>query len=167
MTVIALLLALTLTPHEQAAMHQLMTTRTFEYPHIGAAGTASNGFLALRVLAKSKNADAAFKELVAHAALAGQLYGLMGVSRTDPAFFRTVIEHYKELNEPVSVENGCMIMSEQVAIIVHDHRAVRLPAGTTLTQWLAANPKTPAFVDIAGGGLTSLFLDAPEPDETP
>src|SRR5438046_1771652 len=86
MLVLAMLLALALAPRETAAMHHLMTTRTFEYPRIGEAGIRSEGYLALRVLARSKNADAAFKELVAHAASAGQLYGLMGVSRTDPVF---------------------------------------------------------------------------------
>ncbi len=158
-----LLLALTFTPAEQVAMHHLMTTRTFEYPHVGYAGIESDGYLSLRVLARSKSADAAFKELVAHAAPAGQLYGLMGVSRTDPAFFRAVLEHYKNLDQATSVANGCEIMSEQLSTIVYDPRAVRLPPGTTLPDWLAANPKQPAFVDIAGGGLTSLFLDSPKP----
>lgn len=162
--VIALLLALTLTPRETAAMHHLLTTRTFEYPHIGEAGIRSEGYLALRVLARSKNADAAFKELVAHASPAGQLYGLIGVSRTDPAFFRANLERYKKQSAvTTSVLNGCEMMSEQITTIVYDARAMQLPPGMTVNRWLTENPKKPSRIDIAGGGLVSLFLDPEEP----
>jgi hypothetical protein len=163
MTVIAVLLALTLTPRETTVMRHLMTTRTFEYPHVGITGTRSEGYLALRVLARSKNADAAFKELVAHAAPAGQLYGLMGVSRTDPAFFRAQLERYRKLSSVTSVANGCEIMSEQLASIAYYESALQLPPGMTLNRWLTENPRKPSRIDIAGGGLTSLFLDAEEP----
>jgi len=163
MPVLAMLLALTLTPREMAAMQHLMTTRTFEYPHIGEAGIRSEGYLALRVLARSKSADRAFKELVAHAASAGQLYGLMGVSRTDPAFFRAAIERYRKRADSTSVMNGCEIMSEQVSSIVYYDNALQLPPGMTLIRWLTENPRKPSRIDIAGGGLVSLFLDPEQP----
>ena len=163
MVTIVMLLALTLTPREAIVMRHLMTTRSFEYPHTGEAGIHSKGYLALRVLARSKDADAAFKELVAHAAPAGQLYGLIGVSRTDPAFFRAQLERFRKLHESTGVVNGCEVTNEQVANIVAQPRAVQLPAGTTLNAWLTAHPDEPSFIDIAGGGLTSLFLDPEEP----
>lgn len=160
--IVVALATLVLTPREQVAMHHLMTTRTFEYPHVG-EGMRSNSYLALRVLARSKSADEAFKTLVAHAAPAGQLYGLMGVSRTDPEFFRAALAGYRKRSDSMSVANGCDITSEQLASIVYDPRALQLPSGTTLARWLTENPNKPSFIDIAGGGLTSLFLDPEEP----
>jgi hypothetical protein len=101
--------------------------------------------------------------LVAHAAPAGQLYGLIGVSRTDPAFFRAAIERYRKRTDSTSVFNGCLIMSEQISSIVYYENALQLPPDMTLTRWLTENPRKPSRIDIAGGGLVSLFLDPEEP----
>src|SRR5262245_29729987 len=78
----AMLLALSFTPRQQEALHYLMTAASFESPHIGEGGTRSGGYLAMRVVARAAGADAAFKDLVAHGTLAGQVYGLIGVQRT-------------------------------------------------------------------------------------
>ena len=156
---IVMFLALPFTPRQQEALHYLMTAKSFESRHIGEGGTRSGGYLAMRMIARSAGADAAFKDLVAHGTIAGQLYGLIGVRRTDPAFFRANIERYKRRNDSVSTIEGCIISDNPVANVVYDPRAVRLSPGMTLDEWSRRRGNPTLFVDIAGGGYSSVYLD--------
>jgi hypothetical protein len=157
---IAIFLALSFTPRQQEALHYLMTATSFESRYITEGGTRSGGYLAMRVIAHSDGADAAFKELVAHGTIAGQLYGLIGVRRTDPAFFRANIERYKNSRERVRTFEGCIIGDERVAKVVHDPKAIRLPPGTTFEAWARKHRgDETVFLDIAGGSYSCVYLD--------
>ncbi len=153
-------LALSFTPRQQEALHYLMTAASFESRYITEGGTRSGGYLAMRIIGRAPGADAAFKDLVAHGTIAGQLYGLVGVRRTDPAFFRANIQRYKESDAWVQTINGCIISRERVSNVVYDPKAIRLPPGTTLEQWgrTQRGDKT-FFIDIAGGSYSSVYLD--------
>jgi hypothetical protein len=165
MLALFLMLSLTLTQRQQEAFDYLMHALRVQEPRVGEGGTRSAGFLAMRVLSKSAIADAAFKELVAHGTPAGQLYGLIGVRRTDPAFFRTSTQRVVRSGS-VDVVAGCLTWSESIARFISDPTAIQLPAGTSLNAWLVAHPKNSQPLDIAGGGYSSLFLDTERDDKT-
>jgi len=95
-----------LTPRQAEALHYLMTAKRFEMPHIGFGAIHSGGFLAMRLIARSPHADLAFKELVSRGTLAGQLYGLIGVQRTDPAFFRANQGRYARRTDSIEIASG-------------------------------------------------------------
>jgi hypothetical protein len=131
------------TAQETAALDYLRTAGMLEEPHIGYGAVDSRGWIAMRVLARSLNADAAFKDLLARGTLAGQIYGLIGVRRTDPAFYRLAARRYADSDAEVLVLGGCVPRSDRVAKLVHD-------AGT---------------IDIDGGGYSSMMLDPTSPAE--
>jgi hypothetical protein len=154
-------LAISLTPRQSEALHYLMTTEYLEGPYIGIGGTRSGGYLAMRVLSRSTDADAAYKSLVLHGTVAGQLYGLLGVRRTDPLFFRANAWRCAHRTGEIDFIQGCVMRAEPIAKIVVDPEAVQLPRGMSAEEWFRTRYKRgePLYFDIAGGGYTSMFLD--------
>jgi len=153
--------SLSLSPRQEEAFHYLMTTERFEMPHLGIAGVHSGGFLAMRLLSRAPDADLAFKELVMRGTPAGQLYGLTGVRRTDPYFFRTNRWRCARRTDSLPFSDGCVTSDQPIGTIVSDPEAVRLPNGVSLNTWFRTNHDAKS-IDISGGGFSSLFLD-PEP----
>lgn len=156
---VLMFLAVSLTPRQQEALHYLMTAGELESTSIGDAGSRSGGYVAMQILQRSGNADAAFKELIAHGTIAGQLYGLIGVRRTDPAFFRANIGRYAKRTDSVRTVNGCLIGSDKIATIVSAPNAIQLPQGTTLQAWFRDHPGQSSLMDIEGGSYSSMYLD--------
>jgi len=130
-------LAMSLTPRQREAFHYLMTAEYLAGPHVGIGGTHSGGYLAMRVLSRSSDADAAFKSLVLHGTVAGQLYGLIGVRRTDPLFFRANAWRCAKRTGEIDFIQGCVMDHEPIAKIVSD----------------------PNAIDIAGGAYSRMYLD--------
>lgn len=156
--------AVQLTPRQNEALAYLMTTQLFEMPHIGFGGAHSGGYLAMRILQRAADRDTAFKELVRHGSAAGQLYGLIGVWRTDPLFFSANRSRCERRAESIGFLNGCMLEQAPIETIVADPHAVHLQSGMTLARWVSSRPPSGRELplDVAGGGYSSLFLD-PEP----
>lgn len=154
-------LAMSLTPRQREAFHYLMTAPYLAGPHVGIGGTRSGGYLAMRVLSRSTDADAAFKSLVLHGTVAGQLYGLAGVRRTDPLFFRANAWRCARRRDTIDFIQGCVMQAEPVAKIVSDPTAVQLPRGMSVEDWFRTRWKRdrPLVFDIAGGGYSSMYLD--------
>jgi hypothetical protein len=154
-------LAMSLTPRQREAFHYLMTAGYLQGTHIGIGGSRSGGYLAMRVLSRSSDADAAFKSLVLHGTVAGQLYGLAGVRRTDPLFFRANAWRCARRRDTIDFIQGCVMQAEPIATIVSDPRAVQLPRGMSAEEWFRTHWKRgqPLYFDIAGGGYSSMFLD--------
>jgi hypothetical protein len=153
---------LALSPRLAAALRYLMHAEELQWPHIGIAGADSEGYLAMRELWRSPNADAAFKELVLRGSTAGQLYGLIGVRRTDPLFYNCNSWRCSTRRGHVEVFGGCVINHESIASIVSAPDGVRLPRGMTLEQWFRSKRKleAPLVVDIEGGGYSSIYFDS-------
>jgi hypothetical protein len=106
-----------LTSREREAFEHLRKIEQVQMPYVGFASAYSGGYLAMRILGRSRSADTAFKALIEKGTLAGQLYGLAGVQRTDPAYYRRVAPKYTSMTEPVLVFAGCVIAPEPVRSI--------------------------------------------------
>lgn len=129
---------LRLTPREREAFEYLRTAERLETPSFGIAGLPSYGFVALRILSRSRDADAAYKELIHSGTMPGQLYGLIGVYRSDPLFFATAVRPYVDRPGEILVSEGCVIGKQDIAPIVR---------------------RRDGQLDIAGGGYTEWFLE--------
>jgi len=151
------------TPREHEAFEFLRTATTFESPHVGFAGVYSRGYLALRIVNRSVAADALFKRLIAEGSPAGQLYGLVGVYRTDPEYFRTVAPEFAAKRDSVSTMVGCIMGGEQVSEIVSADHALVVRPGETLAD--AAKRQPHAITDISHGGYTVWYLQ-PDSNES-
>jgi hypothetical protein len=152
---------LLLSPRQDEAFHYLMSTERFEMPHLGIIGVHSGGFLAMRILSRAPEADLGFKELVTRGTPAGQLYGLIGVRRTDPYFFRMNSWRCARRTDSLRVADGCVTSDKPIGPIVSDPEALHLPNGVSLSTWFRTHRDVKS-IDISGGGFSSLFLD-PEP----
>ena len=113
----------------------------------------------MRLLSRAPDADLAFKELVMRGTAAGQLYGLTGVRRTDPYFFRTNRWRCARRTDSLPFSDGCVTSDEPIGTIVTDPEGLRLPNGVSLRTW-SRNHHDMKSLDISGGGFSSLFLDA-------
>ena len=142
-------------------MRHLMHAHALEWPFVGPGASDSGGYLAMRELSRSLNADAAFKELVLRGSPAGQLYGLIGVRRTDPLFYERNAWRCRTRRAFIGVSSGCSTSGERIANIVSTRDAVRLPKGVTLNQWFRSrrNLEQPVVFDIDGGAYSSLYFD--------
>ena len=152
------------TAREREAFEFLRTTTTFESPNIGEAGDLLRGYLALRIVNRSADADALFKRLIDEASAAGQMYGLVGVYRTDRAYFRSVLPRFASRSDMVSTMVGCIMISERVAEIVTVGHALVVRDGETLADAVKRQPH--ATTDIAHGGYTAWYLGR-DSDEEP
>lgn len=110
--------AVRLRAREFEAFVFLRQTNTFEMPHVGYGDVRSRGYLAMRILGRSPYADAAFKKLLDSSSPVGQLYGLIGVWRTDPVYFQSAMTRYTGSKESVIVFAGCIIDSDFVGDLV-------------------------------------------------
>jgi hypothetical protein len=144
------------TAREQEAFDFLRTTVRFESPHIGFGGVYSRGYLALRIVSRSRDADALFKRLIREGTAAGQIYGLIGVYRTDPSYFRSVASTFASKRTYVPTMVGCIMGSERMGELVAADYALTVANGETLAQAFKRQPH--ANTDIAHGGYTAWYL---------
>jgi hypothetical protein len=151
---------LTLDARQRAAFDYLRNAEELEWPIVGFAAVPSRGFIAMRILGRSRDADAAFKWLVESGTIAGKLYGLIGVSRSDPSYLRAALPRFVSDPRTVRVSGGCVTAPEVIASIARRSNAVQLPRGQPLDQWVAnRDPKVTFEIDIAGGGYGSIYFD--------
>jgi hypothetical protein len=107
--------SLQLRARERDAFDYLRTVETFEGPVIGFGARYSGGFLAMRILSRSPQADAAFKELLRTGTTAGRVYGWIGVRKTDPSYYRQVAGTFARDTTSVPVLAGCVMDSQRVS----------------------------------------------------
>jgi hypothetical protein len=86
----------------------LAKSYTLEGVLLGEGATTSTQFVAIRMLAQDPQADAAFKELIETASLAGSFYGLIGARQTDPAYFADAVVRFQHSPVEISTWSGCM-----------------------------------------------------------
>jgi hypothetical protein len=148
------------TARQKEALAYLIRTETFEMPLVGFGAVPSTGALAMRIVARSPAADAAFEELLRKGRLAGQLYALCGLRRTDPHLFRRAIERYVHSAAEVPYFSGCVLGGEQVGEIARAPGAIQLGSHESYQEWIARrDPTKNVIIDISGGGYTLMFLD--------
>jgi hypothetical protein len=101
-----------------AEYHTLRVVEVFTGDRIGAAGITPGHLTAWRELLVLENGDECFKNLVAHATLAGQLYGLAGVYFTDQAGLETLATPYRTHGGTVMTIITCVVGEIPVREIV-------------------------------------------------
>lgn len=102
----------------QTAYQSLLRAGNFEEGYLGAAAERSSLVTAFYILSKEPNADSAFKSLLENATLAGQMYALCGLYKTDHDFFVEAVEKYRNSREEVQVASGCLIMPQKVKDLI-------------------------------------------------
>jgi hypothetical protein len=138
-----------LTPREQEAFRYLQRADILQLPYVNIGGARPGGFAAMTILKRSRDADAAFKELVRSGTTAGKLYGLIGVYRTDRDFFESHVRPLATSSEVVGVLVGCVVEPERVSSIV-DY----------------TGPRGLGYVDIVDGRYSAMFFDLPFDQKT-
>ena len=121
----------------------LLTADRFSDSAVGIAGITPDTVLAFRTLMKESAADKAFKQLLAEATIAGQLYALSGIYFTNPTFFAQAVEPYRHDKRTVHPQFGCIVSSQTVQELVEstDPSVVRLNRrGQTTRERVMANP---------------------------
>jgi hypothetical protein len=110
----------------QAAYRTLLTAQRFEDRAIGYAGSPSKLVEAYCVLLREPLADAAFKRLQERATLPGQLYALIALYFTDPVFFRSAVEKYRNSEERVDTMFGCIVGLMPVSMLVESKKPIKI-----------------------------------------
>ncbi|MBC7798967.1 MAG: hypothetical protein H7Z37_19015 [Pyrinomonadaceae bacterium] len=128
----------------RTAYQLLLTATEFQESAVGYAGSPSDGFLAFYEISKEKSADAAFKSLLEKSETAGQLYALIGLYKTDNAFFRQAVENYRGSKKTIQVFSGCTKIPFEVGEIVD------------------SKGKAGGSLDILSGAYTTHFLERGE-----
>jgi len=97
-----------LAPEIQPAYRLLRTTAVFSDAAVGAAGTTPDTVKALRLILNDPAAESIFKQLLAEATPAGQLYALAGLYVINPEFARLAAKPYESSQEMVQTQFGCI-----------------------------------------------------------
>lgn len=144
-----------LTSRQREAFEYLRTAERLEMPTVGFLVARSRGYLAMRILRRSVNADAAFKELLQSGTPAGQLYGLCGLYHSDPIRFSSALPRYRADTGTVEMFWGCIIDTHKVSEIACSENGLRVPRGGAVEKiWEAQRDRDP---DICGGALPAIF----------
>lgn len=97
-----------LAPEIQPAYRLLRTTAVFSGAAVGVAATTPDTVQALRLILKDPAAEDIFRQLLAEATPAGQLYALAGLYVINPEFARTAATPYESSQEMVRTQFGCV-----------------------------------------------------------
>ncbi|MEZ5427408.1 MAG: hypothetical protein R2747_14145 [Pyrinomonadaceae bacterium] len=106
----------------QKAYRVLLEAERHESRHVGIAGTLSHYVKNFDILLKEKEADAAFKSILKSGTIAGQLYALSGIYKTDRNFFNKALENYKNSDRTVTTVRGCLVGEDNVARVAQTFR---------------------------------------------
>ena len=147
-----------LSPEGQNAYQNLLDTEVFAQGLVGIAATLSPSVESFNTLLKEKEADAAFKSLIANAKPAGQLYALSGLYFTDQEAFQKEVKNFRQKDEMVRAMSGCEMFDEKISKIVesNDKNVAIIKPGETIEDFWKRN-KVSYELDIAHGGFPATF----------
>src|ERR1043165_4598686 len=128
------------------------------------------GFLAVEppeasafvALASHRGGGTALKYALLRGTPAARIYALVGLRRTDPAFFWIAGQPFRVLPGTVTTFFGCVLSAEPIRTVVATDKdnPVRLRNGETLRHWWQRRPQgAPADLDVIGGGYTAMFFE--------
>lgn len=152
-----------LSPGDKKAFQTIAAAERFCDEAVGYSGQVPQVVLALRALLKSDQGDAAFKQLLADATIAGKLYALCGLYYTDPGYFEQAVQPFRRSDKEVQTFMGCIISRDRVGSIVEQSRSdvVRLTSRTqTIKQWATETKRKSMSYDIVGGGWPNSFKES-------
>ena len=84
---------------------------------VGIAARLTEAEVALENLLKKPSAADHCRKLVKEGTMAGQLYGLLGLKRSDPAGFKKLVRPYRDSKEMVQTASGCIMGSIEVSTV--------------------------------------------------
>ena len=114
---------LAFTEEHREAFQTLLNATRFEDEFLGFAQTRSKLVEAYCTLLREPGADRAFKNLLEHATLPGQLYALCGLYSTDSSNFLLMVQRYRHVTTPVEMQSGCIIMNLPASTIVEARKS--------------------------------------------
>ena len=163
-----------LSPEDRANYERLLHAQYFASRAVGYAAVEPPEATAFVALASHPGGGTAFKYALLRGTAAARVYALVGLRRTNPAFFWTAVQPFRILPGEVDTFFGCIISSEAVRTVVATDKEnpVRLRNGETLQHWWRSRrPGTPANLDVIGGGYTGMFFEwdeliRPQPNST-
>lgn len=110
--------SLSLSEAGQKSYEKLLSAAIFRIGAVGEFGITSKEELALHNLLKEKNALEALISLGEQAAPEGSLYALLGFRFKDENLFKSEIEKYKSLPEPLERENAVFEIKIQKGFVL-------------------------------------------------
>ena len=108
-------LAQDLETRRDSALALLLATDEFSSPFVDAAGVPSYQAMAFGILFHSEERELLFRQLIAEAKPAGQLYGLTGLRLVSRRDYRAVASPFLEDSRDVQTHRGCRVAIEPVA----------------------------------------------------
>jgi hypothetical protein len=160
--VIGLPPTLLLSPGDTANYQLLLKAKYFSGRAVGFLAVEPPEARAFVSLAGHRGGGTAFKYLLFRGTPAAKIYALVGLRRTNPAFFSVAVQVFRFWPGEVETFFGCIIQKEPIATVVATDKpgAVRLKHGETLVDWWRRRmPGVEVSLDVIGGGYTSMFFD--------
>jgi len=122
----------------------LLAANQFEDKAIGYSAAPSKLVEAYCIIRRESAADKAFKDLLEHATLPGQLYALCGLFLTDPSYFRRVVDEYRHTDREVWIQSGCIITTMPVSRLIEASNPIVVDFADpdrSLNDWITLNSK--------------------------
>ncbi|MFP4053351.1 MAG: hypothetical protein ACLFV7_05745 [Phycisphaerae bacterium] len=145
----------------EEAMAVLLNTNLFPVGSIGEAGVDPVHDEAFRAVLAEPEAPAAFAYLVENARPAGQLIGLCGQFLVDHSAYEMNLPRFRDSNQPVPVQSGCITWDTPMSQIVwdRDEGTVHPRPGQTFREaYIETRDKHGGLrYDIVGGGYPYEF----------
>jgi hypothetical protein len=116
---------LLLSPGDRADYERLVNAKYFAGPAVGFLAVEPPEARALVSLAAHPGGGTAFKYLLVRGSPAGKIYGLVGLRRTNPAFFRVAVQVFRFWPGEVDTFFGCVIQTEPIRTVVATDQAGR------------------------------------------
>lgn len=129
--------SLVLPPTERAHYETLCNTESFSGRAIGIAAVEPPESRAFMALAAHPRGGSAFKYLLLRGTMAGRIYALVGLRRTNPAFFSVAVQPFRLWPGNVATTFGCVVSSSPVKTVVDSDEPL----------------------DVIDGGYTTLFFE--------
>jgi hypothetical protein len=126
-----------LSPAGEEAVATLLKAEMFSNAAVGIAAMVPPQVVAVQTLWKEPEATQAFRHVLSHGTLAGQLFALCGLHESAPDAFRSAVEPYLKSKQKVTTMFGCIVGEEEVAEVVNTH----IRSGTLPKSFKAAKPR--------------------------
>jgi hypothetical protein len=108
-----------------AALDRFAKIGIFAFGGVGYAGVRSKGETYYRVVYSHPSALAEFGKLLVVGTPAAKLYALTAIRRLDPKHFGQVARPFRDSDEDVAMEVGCIIHHEKFGVILKGIEAGR------------------------------------------
>jgi hypothetical protein len=151
-----------LNSQELAQYRTLANAPYFASPAVGFLAAEPDEAKAFVGIAKARWGGTVFKYVLLRGTIAGKVYALAGLRRTNPRFFWVAVQPFRMWSGEVTTFFGCVMSHETVSSVISSEKElpVRLRPGQTLENWWRSHDRRKEVgLDVVGGGYTAMFLE--------